>query len=282
MNANLKTAEILLDALPFIKQFRGTKIVIKYGGSAQIDPHLRKQFAKDIVMMYMLGIYPIIVHGGGKRITEVLEKMQIESEFIDGHRITSQEAISVVEMVLSGEINKELSYFLNLNGANAIGISGKDSFLLTARPKDGGRFGNTGEIQECNPEILHSLLQGGMIPIISPICGDFQGQTYNVNADDVACAIAKALQADKVIFLTDTRGVLGKDNELLKSIRIDSVEDLIGSRIISGGMIPKVRACVECLKSGVNKAHIIDGRVEHSLLLELFTSGGIGSEIVQC
>lgn len=281
MNANLKTAEILLDALPFIKEFRGTKIVIKYGGSAQIDPYLRKQFAKDIVMMYMLGIHPIIVHGGGKRITEVLEKMQIKSEFIDGHRITSKEAMNVVEMVLSGEINKELSYFLSLNGAHAIGVSGKDSSLLVARPKDGGRFGNTGEIEECNPEILHSLLQGGMIPIISPICGDLQGESYNVNADDVACAIAKALKADKVIFLTDTKGVLGKANELLKSIQIGQVEDLISKGVITGGMIPKIRACVECLKSGVKKVHIIDGRVEHSLLLELFTSGGVGSEIIQ-
>lgn len=282
MNANLKTAEILLDALPFIRQFRGTKIVIKYGGSAQIDPYLRKQFAKDIAMMYMLGIYPIIVHGGGKRITEVLEKMQIKSEFVDGHRITSKEIISIVEMVLSGEINKELSYFLSLKGASAIGVSGKDSFLLIARPKDGGKFGHTGEVEKCNPEILHSLLDVGVIPVISPICGDLQGETYNVNADDVACEIAKALKADKVIFLTDTKGVLGSKEELLKSIQVDHIQDLISRGVISGGMIPKIRACAECLKAGVKKVHIIDGRVEHSLLLELFTSGGIGSEIIRC
>lgn len=280
MSANCKTAEILLDALPFIRQFRGKKIVIKYGGSAQVDPYLRKQFAKDIAMMYMLGIYPIIVHGGGKRITEVLKKMQINSEFVDGHRITKKEDVGFVEMVLSGEINKELSYFLNLNGAPAIGISGKDSFLLIACQKDGGNLGNTGEIEKCNPEILHSLFEGGMIPVISPICGDFAGETYNVNADDVACSIAKALQADKVIFLTDTQGVLGAKNELLKSIQVSEIEDLIQQGVISGGMIPKIRACAECLKSGVKKVHIIDGRVEHSLLLELFTSGGIGSEIL--
>lgn len=282
MNGSLNTSEILLDALPFIRQFRGTKIVIKYGGSAQIDLDLRKEFARDIVMMYMLGIYPIIVHGGGKRITEVLEKMKIKSEFIDGHRITSREGVGIVEMVLSGEINKELSYFLSLNGVNAIGLSGKDSSLLTAHPKDGGKFGNTGEIEACNPMILHALLEAGTIPIISPICGDSQGQTYNVNADDVACAIAKAIKADKVIFLTDTQGVLGSSGELLKSIKIGDVEDLVRDGVIGGGMIPKVRACVECLQAGVGKAHIIDGRVAHSLLLELFTSEGIGSEIVRC
>lgn len=280
MNEKIKTAEILLDALPFIRTFRGSRIVIKYGGSAQIEPRLREQFAKDIVMMYMLGVEPIIIHGGGKRITHMLEKMQIKSEFIDGHRITSKEAMEVVEMVLSGEINKELAYFLTLNGARAVGISAKDDLLLQAQVKEGGKFGYTGEVISNNPKILYDLLEDKIIPVISPVCGDERGNSYNVNADDVACEIAKAIKADKVIFLTDTQGVLGANGELLESLSASKVEDLITQGVISGGMIPKIRACVECLKEGVKKVHIIDGRLEHSLLLELFTSCGVGSEIV--
>lgn len=282
MNNNRTKAEILLDALPFIKKFRGYKVVIKYGGSAQLNPTLKEKFAQDIVMMYMLGIHPVIVHGGGKRITEVLEKMQIKSEFVDGHRITSKEAMEVVEMVLSGEINKELSYFLSLNGVNAVGISGKDSNLLVARAKNEGKFGLTGEIMNSNPQMLQALIEGGMIPIISPISGDSEGNSYNVNADDAACAIAKAIGADRVIFLTDTKGVLDARGELLESIRVDEVQKLIDEGVIRGGMIPKIKSCVECLESGVKKVHIIDGRIEHSLLLELFTSDGVGSEIVKC
>lgn len=282
MDANLQIAEILLDSLPFIKHFQGNKVVIKYGGSSQINPELKEQFAKDIVMMYMLGIYPIIVHGGGKRITEMLERLQIPSEFVDGHRITSKEAMEVVEMVLSGEINKELAYYLSLNGVNAAGISGKDSHLLIAKAKEKGKFGLTGEITECDPKIIRALLDGGVIPIISPVSGDKEGNSYNVNADDVACAIAKAIEADKVIFLTDTTGVLNAQGNLIKSIKTNEVEALIQDKVISGGMIPKIRSCVECLNAGVKKVHIIDGRIKHSLLLELFTSGGIGSEIVLC
>lgn len=282
MSNHFQRAQILLDALPFIKAFRGSKVVIKYGGSAQVDPKLREQFAKDIVMMYMLGIQPIIVHGGGKRITNVLNQMGIESEFIDGHRVTSKECMEVVEMVLSGEINKEIAYFLSLNGVQALGMSGKDSLLFEAKCKDNGKFGLTGEIERANPEILERLLEGEIIPVISPVCGDSEGRSYNVNADVVACEVAKALKADKVIFLTDTLGVLDKNGELIESIKSDEVEGLIKEGVISGGMIPKILSCVDCLKSGVKKVHIIDGRVEHSLLLELFTSDGVGSEIILC
>ncbi|ANV97895.1 acetylglutamate kinase [Helicobacter enhydrae] len=278
----LMTAEILLDALPFIKNFRGSRMVIKYGGSAQLNPELKKQFAKDIVMLYMLGICPIIVHGGGKRINEVLEIFGIASEFVDGLRVTSAECMEVVEMVLSGQINKELAYFLTLNGVKAVGISGKDSSLLNARAKSGGRFGLTGEIIGSNIEMLEALLQGGIVPVISPVSGDDNGNSYNVNADEATCEIAKALKADKVIFLTDTQGVLDQNGSLLKSIKTSEVGGLIDEGVISGGMIPKILACVECLNAGVKKVHIVDGRVEHSLLLELFTSGGIGSEIVLC
>lgn len=282
MDHNLQTAEILLDALPFIRKFRENKMVIKYGGSAQINLELKEQFAKDIVMMYMLGIHPVIVHGGGKRITEMLEKLQISSEFVDGHRITSQEAMDIVEMVLSGEINKELAHYLSLSGVSATGISGKDSGLLIAKPKENGKFGLTGEVESCHPQIIQALWNGGVIPIISPISGDQSGNSYNINADDATCAIAKAIQADKVIFLTDTAGVLDDQGQIIKSIRSDEVENLICNGVIRGGMIPKIRSCVECLKAGVKKVHIIDGRIKHSLLLELFTSGGIGSEIVLC
>lgn len=282
MNNHFQRAEVLLDALPFIKSFRGSKIVIKYGGSAQVDPRLRDQFAKDITMMYMLGIQPIIVHGGGKRITSVLEQMGIKSEFIDGHRVTTKECMEVVEMVLSGEINKEIAYFLSLNGIQALGMSGKDSLLFEAKCKDSGKFGLTGEIIKANPKVLESLLEVGIIPVISPVCGDSSGASYNVNADIVACEVAKALKADKVIFLTDTLGVLDRSGELLESIKSGEVEGLIQKGVISGGMIPKIRSCVDCLKSGVKKVHIIDGRVEHSLLLELFTSDGVGSEITLC
>lgn len=280
MNDNFQRAQILLEALPFIKAFRSSKIVIKYGGSAQVDPKLREQFAKDIVMMYMLGIQPIIVHGGGKRITSVLESMGVKSEFVNGCRITTQECMEVVEMVLSGEINKELAYFLSLNGVKAVGISGKDASLLSARPKENGKYGLTGEITSCHPSILHSLLQEGVIPVISPISGDSEGRSYNINADEAACEIAKAIKADKVIFLTDTLGVLGAKGELLESIKTQDVPSLIADGVISGGMIPKIQACVDCLNSGVKKVHIIDGRVEHSLLLELFTNDGVGSEII--
>lgn len=282
MNNHFQRAEVLLDALPFIKSFRGSKIVIKYGGSAQVDPRLREQFAKDITMMYMLGIQPIIVHGGGKRITSVLEQMGIKSEFIDGHRVTTKECMEVVEMVLSGEINKEIAYFLSLNGIQALGMSGKDSLLFEAKCKDSGKFGLTGEIIKANPKVLESLLEVGIIPVISPVCGDGSGASYNVNADIVACEVAKALKADKVIFLTDTLGVLDGNGELLESIKSSEVEGLIQKGVISGGMIPKIRSCVDCLESGVKKVHIIDGRVEHSLLLELFTSDGVGSEITLC
>lgn len=280
MNDNSQRAQILLEALPFIKAFRGSKIVIKYGGSAQVDLKLREQFAKDIVMMYMLGIQPIIVHGGGKRITSVLESMGVKSEFVNGCRITTQECMEVVEMVLSGEINKEIAYFLSLNGVKAVGMSGKDASLLSAKPKENGKYGLTGEITSCEPSILYSLLQEGVIPVISPISGDSEGRSYNINADEVACEIAKAIKADKVIFLTDTLGVLGAKGELLESIKIQEVPLLIEEGVISGGMIPKIQACVDCLNSGVKKVHIIDGRVEHSLLLELFTNDGVGSEII--
>lgn len=282
MSKYSRIVSILLDSLPHIKLFNGSTMVIKYGGAAQINPNLKEQFAIDIVMLYMLGIKPIIVHGGGKRITELLDLLQIQSEFVNGHRVTTKEAMKVVEMVLAGEINKELSAFLNYHGIKAVGISGKDSNLLQGCPKDDGKLGFVGEIAHVEPQILHQLQNGGFVPVIAPIAAsnEVHHPGFNINADTAASAIAKALKAKKVLFLTDTRGVLGADGALIHSLDIADVERLKETGVISGGMIPKVDACIECVQAGVQKAHIIDGRVEHALLLELFTSSGIGTEII--
>ncbi|TLD85636.1 acetylglutamate kinase [Helicobacter sp. MIT 05-5294] len=275
-----KIVSILLDSLPYIRLFRGSKIVIKYGGAAQTSPNLKEQFAIDIVMLYMLGIKPIIVHGGGKRINELLDNLKIPSEFVDGLRVTSIDALKIVEMVLSGEINKEITAFLNFHGVNALGLSGKDASLFQAKPKDNGKYGYTGEIFETRGEVIDNLLAQNLVPVIAPIaCGEEAGHPgFNINADSAASAIAIATQAKRAIFLTDTQGVLDKNGEIIESLNIGQTENLYQDGTISGGMIPKVEACLDCVKGGVEKAHIIDGRVPHSLLLELFTSAGIGTE----
>ncbi|CAM2813955.1 acetylglutamate kinase [Helicobacter burdigaliensis] len=280
MHNSTKIVSILLDSLPYIRFFRGSKIVIKYGGAAQINPELKEQFAIDIVMLYMLGIKPIIVHGGGKRINELLDCLKIHSEFVDGFRVTSIDALRVVEMVLSGEINKEITSFLNHHGVNALGISGKDASLFKAVPKENGKYGYTGEIIETRGEVIDNLLSQNLIPVIAPIaCGDEAGHPgFNINADSAASAIAIAAKAKRAIFLTDTKGVLDNQGEILESLNLEQTQTLIQNGTIKGGMIPKVEACLECVSKGVEKAHIIDGRIPHSLLLELFTSNGIGTE----
>lgn len=280
MRNHSKIVSILLDSLPFIRFFRGSKIVIKYGGAAQINPSLKEQFAIDIVMLYMLGIKPIIVHGGGKRINELLDSLSIKSEFVDGLRVTSIDALRVVEMVLSGEINKEITSFLNFHGVQALGISGKDAALFSAIAKDGGKYGYTGEIIETNGSVVDNLLSQNLVPVIAPIaCGEEAGHPgFNINADSAASAIAIATKAKRAIFLTDTKGVLNKEGNIIESLNISQTQNLYNDGTISGGMIPKVEACLDCVKNGVEKAHIIDGRIPHSLLLELFTSAGIGTE----
>ena len=281
MQKKIEVANTLLDAFPFIKEFRGKTVVIKYGGAAQIDPKLKEQFAKDIVLLYLVGLRPVIVHGGGKRINEYLEKLDIKTEFIDGQRVTTKENMEVVEMVLSGLINKEITSLLNFHGAKAIGVSGKDAGFLKAKPKDDGAFGYTGEITEVDSEVLQKLLDEKFIPVIAPIAsGDKLGHVgFNINADLAASKIAVALKAKKAVFLTDTTGVLDKDKKLISTLYKRYIDDLIEDGTISGGMIPKVLACLETIDGGVEKAHIIDGRVEHSILLELFTSDGIGTVI---
>lgn len=279
MQRKSKTAEIILSALPYIRKFRDKIFVIKYGGSAQIDEELKNDFAKDIVLLSMVGIKVIVVHGGGKKINSYLDRLDIKSEFKDGLRVTNKDAIDAVEMVLSGLINKEITALLFKHGAKAVGISGKDSELLKANILDSGKYGFVGEIISVNTELLNSIMSSNYIPVIAPIGVGENGESYNINADLCASAVAKALKADKVIFLTDTSGVLSKDGELISKLDNELISKLKQDNTISGGMIPKVDACLECIKSGVKNAHIIDGQISHSILLEIFTDSGIGSVI---
>lgn len=280
MQKKTNIVETLLEAIPFIKQFSGEKIVIKYGGSAQINPQLKEQFAIDIVLLYLVGIKPVIVHGGGKRINEILDKLHIKSDFVDGLRVTCKESMKIVEMVLSGEINKEIVAFLNHHGIKAIGISGKDANFIKAKPYQDGKFGYTGDITEIKGEVVDNLLNEGFVPVIAPIAAanEINHPGFNINADSVASAVAVAIKAKKVLFLTDTPGVLDKDKNLIESLNVKDVKELKENGTISGGMIPKVDACLEAINNGVQKAHIIDGRIEHAILLELFTNDGVGTE----
>jgi len=283
MQKKATTVKTLLEALPFIKKFSNQKIVIKYGGAAQINPELKEKFAIDIVLLYLVGIKPIIVHGGGNRISEILRSLNIKSEFHKGHRITCAESMRVVDMVLSGEVNKEIVSFLNHHGAKAIGISGKDAAFIKAKPKDDGEYGYTGEITHINPELLNDLLKDGFIPVVAPTADSSEANHpgFNINADTAASEIAVAVGASKVIFMTDTAGVLDENKNLIESLSRADISRLKNEEVISGGMIPKVDACLKAVSGGVQKAHIIDGRVEHSLLLELFTTEGVGTEIVE-
>jgi len=271
----------LLDSLPFIKKFAGETIVIKYGGSAQINPELKESFAIDILMMYMIGIKPVIVHGGGKKITELLGKLNIQTEFKNGIRVTSENAIKIAEMVLSGDINKEIVNMLNFHGAKAIGISGKDGEFLKAKAKDNGKFGFTGEITEVKAGVVNNLISEKFVPVIAPIASGegVNHPGFNINADTASCEVAAAINARRILFLTDTQGVLDKGKNLLHSLKKEEVKEFIKNGTIAGGMIPKVEAALYAVDRGVEKAHIIDGRIEHSILLELLTSEGIGTEI---
>ncbi len=283
MQKKHQKVQVLLDAIPHIKKFYGKTIVIKYGGSAQTSPELQEKFAEDIVLLKLVGMNPVIVHGGGSRISELLNKLEIYSEFVDGHRVTSKETMRVVEMVLSGEINKNITSLLNHYGTKAIGISGKDSSIIKAIPKDNGKFGYTGVITQVDGEIINNLIKEGFIPVIAPIADSAEPNHpgFNINADVAASKIAQALKAQKVLFLTDTIGVLDKQGNLLNSLDKQAVQDYKNDGTIAGGMIPKVDSCIDAIYNGVNKAHIIDGRVEHSILLELFTSDGIGTQFIR-
>ncbi len=279
MKSKIEVVKTLLDALPYIKKFRNEKIVIKYGGSAQTSDELKIQFAQDIVLLHTVGMKPVIVHGGGKSITDLLNDLGVETKFVDGQRVTTKEVMRIAEMVLSGEINKEIVSLLNNQGGSAIGISGKDANFLEAIPKDFENFGYTGNIQNVNPEIVDKMLVEGFVPVIAPIASasTLGHPGFNINADLAASQVAIALKARKVLFLTDTPGVLDREMNLISTMDIAKTEALKADGTINGGMVPKVDACIEALRGGVKKAHIIDGRVEHSILLEILTSSGIGT-----
>jgi len=279
MRDNISVVKTLLEALPYIKRFSNEKIVIKYGGSAQTSDDLKEQFAQDIVLLHLVGLKPIVVHGGGKSITNLLTQLGVETKFVDGQRVTTKEVMRVAEMVLSGEINKEIVSLLDNHGSKAIGISGKDGGFLKGVPKDFENFGYTGNIEHINPEIVNNIIEDGAIPVIAPIAGSstMGHPGFNINADLAASKIAVAMEARKVLFLTDTPGVLDKEMKLITNLSIEKTEALKEDGTIQGGMVPKVDACIEALRGGVKKAHIIDGRVEHSLLLEILTSSGVGT-----
>jgi acetylglutamate kinase len=289
----VEKANILMEAFPYIKKFYGKTIVIKYGGSAMISEELKTSFALDIILMKYIGIYPVIVHGGGPKISEIMEKMGKKPDFVEGQRVTDSETMDIVEMVLGGIINKQIVALINHHGGRAVGLTGKDGRFIRARKLSMTRYseetgapeiidiGMVGEVEKINPEVVTTLKGGNFIPVIAPVGIGGDGKAYNVNADHVASKVASALNAEKLILLTDSEGVLAKDKKLLRALSRDEVNHLIGERVIVGGMLPKVRACLDALDSGVSKTHIVDGRVAHAVLLEMFTDEGIGTEIVR-
>ncbi|HNR32180.1 MAG TPA: acetylglutamate kinase [Candidatus Hydrogenedentes bacterium] len=283
MEQSIQKASVLIEALPYIREFFGKTVVIKYGGAAMLDPELRKSTIEDIVLMKYVGMNPVIVHGGGPDINGMLKRLGIPSAFNHGLRVTDDAAMEVVEMVLVGRVNTEIVMLLNRAGADAVGLCGKDGNLLYARKmvfEDGSDLGHVGQITSVHIKVVDVLCQAGLVPVIAPIATDPQGGTWNINADTVAGEIAAALQAEKLVFLTDTPGLLrDKDapDSLIHQVRSSEVSRLRQEGIIAGGMIPKIDACLKALDYGVRKTHIIDGRVSHSLLLEIFTAEGLGT-----
>lgn len=284
LTSAMEKAEILVEALPYIKTFHGRRVVIKYGGAAMTDCELKKKVMQDIVLMKYVGMHPVIVHGGGPEINEMLKRLGIDTKFINGLRVTDRPTMEVVEMVLGGKVNKEIVMGLNASGGKAIGISGKDGNLIQAEPVDGtGTMGFTGRVKCINPEIIETVIENGYIPVISPIGTDDNHETYNINADLVAAAVAVAINADKLVLLTDVPGLLrdpADPESLISVLKVSEVPDYVADGTIAGGMIPKVRCCVESVTGGVGRTHIIDGRQAHSILLEIFTDQGIGTMVV--
>lgn len=274
---------VLSEALPYIQQFAGRTIVVKYGGAAMKDAALKEKVIRDVVFMACVGLRPVVVHGGGPEINSWLDKLGIKPQFKDGLRVTDAATMDVVEMVLVGRVNKEIVSLINQAGGSAVGLCGKDASLITARPADEEGIGFVGEVTNVNIQILESLVTTGHIPVVSSVAADETGQAYNINADTVAGELAAALGAEKLILLTDTAGILRdyKDvSTLIPRLDIQDARRLIDDGVVSGGMIPKVNCCVRSLAQGVKAAHIIDGRLPHALLLEIFTDMGIGSMIV--
>jgi acetylglutamate kinase len=296
MKEGIEKAKILIESLPYMQEFRNKIVVIKYGGHAMVDENLKRQFALDVILMKQIGINPVIVHGGGPQINRLLDRLDIKPNYIQGMRVTDGETMDVVEMVLVGTVNKDIVGLINHCGGKAVGLSGRDADLVCARklqmsakgqstpmeeaPSELIDLGRVGQVTKINPEILHTLDRGDFIPVIAPVGVGEDGRAYNINADLVAGAVAGELKAEKLILLTDVEGVKDKDGKLIPSLKRRDLEALIAEETIVGGMIPKVRCCGEALDNGVVKTHIVDGRVEHAILLEIFTRQGVGTEIV--
>ena len=291
MKNPIDKANILVEALPYIRRFYDKTIVIKYGGSAMEEERLKRSFALDVVLLKYIGINPVVVHGGGPQIGEVLTKMGKKSQFVEGFRVTDRETMDVVEMVLVGKVNKEIVALINQQGGKAVGLSGKDGRLIIAKKlklaKSRGKgkapeiidIGMVGEVKAINPGVIGALEKENFIPVIAPIGVGEQGETYNINADLVAGKVAAALNAEKLVLLTDVEGVMDEKKQLVPTLDAKQAKRMMAQKIIASGMIPKVNCCLEALEEGVTKTHIIDGRVEHAILLEIFTDVGIGTQI---
>lgn len=290
-NAALNIAQVLTEALPYIQRFTGKTLVVKFGGNAMVDPALHESFARDIVLMKLVGMNPVVVHGGGPQIGALLEKLNIKTEFIDGMRVTDAQTMDVVEMVLGGSVNKEIVASLNRNGGKAIGVTGKDGQLIRARKLNVTRMtpelnapeivdiGHVGEVEQIDTDVLDVILGSDFIPVIAPIGADQQGNTYNINADLVAGKLAEVMQAEKLMLLTNVAGLMDKQENILTGLTTREVDDLIADGTISGGMLPKISCALDAVKGGVTSAHIVDGRVPHAVLLETFTDEGMGTLI---
>lgn len=288
MKTLIDKAAVLHEALPYIRRFHGEVFVVKYGGHAMVDPELRSSFARDLVLLRYVGIHPVVVHGGGPQIDEMLAVLGSRTERIDGLRVTDDETMKVVEMVLGARINQEIVSLVCGHGGRAVGVTGRDDGFLVARKVDRMRTksgrevdpGRVGEVTSVDPKLLRDLVDGGFVPVIAPIAVDAEGRSLNVNADTAAGRVAEALRARKLILLTDTDGVKGANGEVLSSLSAAEAGRLEADGVLVGGMIPKVRCALDALAGGVRKAHVVDGRVQHAILLELFTDQGIGTEIV--
>lgn len=296
MKENIERAKVLIESLPYFQEFRHKTVVVKYGGHAMVDEHLKKQFALDVILLNQIGVNVVIIHGGGPQINQLLDRLEIKPSYVQGMRVTDGETMNVVEMVLVGRVNKEIVGLINHSGGRAVGLSGRDGDLVCARkmqvnvnkdkeivenaPPELIDLGRVGEVTAINADVLETLKKQDFIPVIAPVGVGEDGQALNINADLVAGAIAGALKAEKLILLTDVEGVKSKDGELLRSLSRDELDGLIDNGTISGGMIPKVNCCREALQHGVNKTYIVDGRVEHAILLEMFTHEGVGTEII--
>ena len=279
-------ARILTESLPYIQRFTGKTFVIKFGGNAMTDEELQESFARDVVLMKLVGMNPIVVHGGGPQIGELLERLNIESEFVDGMRVTDEHTMDVVEMVLGASVNKEIVDSIHRNGGRAIGITGKDGQLIQARKLAGDwnregvkDIGQVGEVASIDTDILTMLIASDYIPVIAPVAGSTDGKTYNINADLVAGKLAEVLRAEKLMLLTDVAGLLDAEGNIVTGLDTHQVEELIAQGVIHGGMLPKIQCALEAVQGGVSSAHIIDGRVAHAALLEIFSDEGIGTQI---